>query len=119
MRVARPVVRKINGIYAAKTIEDADATFKNSLINYLELRSLRAQMPKAIMATLEARAEADLAHVEVDTVVNQQRLIRTAYALSAVIVVFCLMRPSRPRAFSTRRGGRFCRTWCGRPTHGW
>ena len=59
-------MRRINGIYAAKTIEDADPAFKNSLINYLELRGVRGQMPKAIMATLEARAVSDLAQVEVD-----------------------------------------------------
>ena len=42
LRVARPLIKRINGIYAAKTIEDADAAFKNSLINYLELRTLRS-----------------------------------------------------------------------------
>ena len=105
MRVVMPLVRRINGIYAAKTIEDADPLFKNSLINYLELRGYRGQMPKAVMATLEARAVADLAHVEVDTVVNQQRLIRTAYALSAVIVIFCLYAAFTPKSIldSTRR----------------
>ena len=105
IRVAMPVIRRINGIYAAKTIESADSAFKNSLINYLELRNYRSQMPKAIMATLEARAVADLAHVEVDTVVNQQRLIRTAYALSGVIVVFCLYAALTPKSIldSTRR----------------
>ena len=57
------------------------------------------------MATLEARAVADLAHVEVDTVVNQQRLIRTAYALSGLIVVFCLYAAFTPKSIldSTRR----------------
>ena len=105
MRVVMPLIRRINGIYAAKTIEDADPTFKNSLINYLELRGNRGQMPKAIMATLEARAVSDLAHVEVDSVVNQQRLIRTAYALSAVIVIFCLYAAFTPKSIldSTRR----------------
>jgi hypothetical protein len=105
MRVAMPFVRRINGIYAARTIENADATFKNSLINYLELRRQRGQVSKAIMATLESRAVSDLAHVEVDTVVNQQRLMRTFYALSGVIVVFCLYAAFAPKSIldSTRR----------------
>ena len=57
------------------------------------------------MATLEARAVSDLAHVEVDSVVNQQRLIRTAYALSAVIVIFCVYAAFTPKSIldSTRR----------------
>ena len=77
IRVAMPFLRKINGIYAAKTIEDVDPSFKNSLINYLEMRGHKGQVSKAIMSTLEARAVSDLPHVEVDTVVNQQRLMRT------------------------------------------
>ena len=119
IRVAMPVIRRINGIYAAKTIEDADSAFKNSLINYLELRGYRGQMPKAIMATLEARAVSDLAHVEVDTVVNQQRLIRTAYALSGVIVLFCLYAAFTPKSIldSTRRA--FLAESCGRRTRDW
>ena len=105
MRVAMPFMRRINGIYAAKTIEDADPAFKNSLINYLELRRGQGQLSKAIMATLEARAVSDLAQVEVDTVVNQQRLMRTAYALSGVIVIFCLYAAFAPKSIldSTRR----------------
>src|SRR5262245_57845268 len=37
-RVVLPLVSRINALYAAKTIEEADPTFKNSLINYLELK---------------------------------------------------------------------------------
>ena len=57
------------------------------------------------MATLESRAVSDLAHVEVDTVVNQQRLMRTFYALSGVLVVFCLYAVLTPKSIwdSTRR----------------
>ena len=32
-----PLILRINGVYAAKTIEGADPAFKNSLINYLTL----------------------------------------------------------------------------------
>ena len=38
IRVVMPLVRRINALYAAKTIEMSEPTFKNSLINYLELR---------------------------------------------------------------------------------
>ncbi|MFI5456128.1 MAG: hypothetical protein ACHRXM_11825, partial [Isosphaerales bacterium] len=105
MRVAMPLLRRINNLYAAKTIEDADPAFKNSLINYLELRRHRGQLSKVIMATLEARAVNDLTHVEVDAVVNQQRLMRMAYALSAVIVVYCLYAAFAPKSIleSARR----------------
>ena len=105
VRIAMPLLRRINGIYAAKTIEDADPGFKNSLINYLELRRYRGQMPKAVMATLEVRAVTDLTQVEIETVVNQQRLLRVFYALSAVAVIFSLYALFSPKSIldSTRR----------------
>ena len=46
-----PLVRRINGLYAAKTIEVSEPAFKNSLINYLELKRHPEQLPKAVLAT--------------------------------------------------------------------
>src|SRR5262245_10597333 len=73
-RIALPLVRRVNAIYAARTIEDSDPSFKNSLINYLVLRRQPAQLPKAVLATLESRAVNDLTHVDVEGAVNQHRL---------------------------------------------
>ena len=68
LRIVLPILGRVNALYAAKTIETADPAFKNSLINYLELRRHRDQMPKAVLATLESRAVNDLTQVEVETV---------------------------------------------------
>ncbi len=105
LKIVMPLLRRVNGLYAAKTIEDADPAFKNSLINYLELRRYRTQMPKAIMATLESRAVTDLTHVEVDNVVNQHRMLKAVYAISGLLVVFSLYAIFSPKSIydSTRR----------------
>jgi hypothetical protein len=97
-RVVKPLVRKINALYAAKTIEMSEPTFKNSLINYLELRRQRAQLSKAILATLESRAVNDLTLVDVEGAVNQKRMTQVAYALTAVIVLFCLYWAFAPKS---------------------
>ncbi len=104
-KIVMPLARRVNGLYAAKTIEDADPVFKNSLINYLELRRNRTLIPKAVMATLESRAVTDLTHVEVDNVVNQQRLLKAVYAISGLLVVFSLYAIFSPKSIydSTRR----------------
>ncbi len=69
------------------------------------------------MATLEARAVNDLAHVEVDTVVNQQRLQRMFYALDGRDRdLLHLHACSPPRASSTRRAARSWPTCRGPPT---
>src|SRR5262249_32469118 len=75
-----------NGFYAAKTIEVTDPSFKNSLITYLDLRRQKTAVSKAAMAAVEAKAVKDLTRVEIDSVVNQRRLLQTAYALSAIVV---------------------------------
>src|SRR5262249_43626550 len=75
LRVVLPLVRRVNAIYAAKTIEDSEPAFHNSLINYLELRREPGQLSKAALATLESRAVNDLTLVDVEAVVNQRRLM--------------------------------------------
>ena len=58
-----------------------------------------------MLATLEARAVNDLTHVEVEQVVNQQRLMKAIYALCGVVVVFCLYFAFAPKSIldSARR----------------
>ena len=76
----------------------SEPTFKNSLINYLELRRNRGQLSKAVLATLESRAVNDLTLVDVEAAVNQKRMIHASYALTAVIVVFCLYWAFAPKS---------------------
>src|SRR3954453_8912752 len=49
-RMVLPLLLRVNGLYAAKTIEEADPTFKNSLITYLDLRASKAVVSKGAMA---------------------------------------------------------------------
>ena len=105
VRIVLPLVRRVNGLYAAKTIEEADPAFKNSLINYLDLRRRRGELPKSFLAAIEAKAVNDLTQVEIDAVVNQRRLIHVWYALAAVILLFCVYAALTPKSIfdSARR----------------
>jgi hypothetical protein len=98
LRIVLPLVLRINGVYAAKTIEGADPSFKNSLVNYLTLRTHRERMSKAVLATLEARAVNDLAHVEVEQVVNQQHLMKAFYTLCGVVGIFAVYAAFAPKS---------------------
>ncbi|MBX6313072.1 MAG: hypothetical protein IRY99_09195, partial [Isosphaeraceae bacterium] len=104
-RLVLPLARSVNALYAAKTIEETDPSFKNSLINYLELRRHRGEVSKSFLAAIEARAVGDLTKVEIDTVVNQRHLIQAVYALAALVVLFCLYAVSTPKSIldSARR----------------
>ncbi|WP_169976516.1 DUF4175 family protein [Tautonia rosea] len=88
--VVRPLLSSVNSFYAACTIEAYDARFKNSLLNYIDLRRHRAELPPAVLRTLEARAVRDLADVQVEAAVDQRYLTKSFYALAAVVVLFCL-----------------------------
>ena len=97
-RIALPMLRSVNGLYAARTIEEADPAFKNSLISYLDLRRHRAGVPPAILAAIEAKAVNDLTRVEIDAVVNQRRLTQMFYALAAVAALSSLYMLMTPRS---------------------
>jgi hypothetical protein len=97
-RIVLPMVRRVNGFYAARTIEETDPSFKNSLINYLDLRRRRGELSKAALAAIEAKAVRDLTQVEIDSVVNQHRLMQVAYIFSAVVVIFCLYAAMTPKS---------------------
>ncbi len=105
LKMVIPLLSKVNVLYAAKTIEQSDQSFKNSLINYLELKRDPSRISRTALLALESRAVADLADVEVDEVVNQGRLMNAFYALSATIVLFCLYAFLTPKSIldSTKR----------------
>ena len=118
-RIALPLLRSVNGLYAARTIEQTDPNFKNSLINYLDLRRRRSELPKSVMAAVENKAVNDLTRVDVDAVVNQRRLIQMFYTLAGVVVVVCVYSLLTPKPIfdSVRRA---CSpTSPGRRTRGW
>src|SRR5689334_2822733 len=98
LRIVLPLVSNVNGFYAARTIEETDPAFKNSLISYLDLKRRRNEISRAAMAAIEAKAVNDLTQVQVETVVNQRRLTQMAYVLSAVVVVFCMYAALTPKS---------------------
>jgi hypothetical protein len=96
-RIVRPLAASVNGMYAAKTIELSEPEFKNGLINYLALRKDRENLPKSFLAAIEAKAVSQLTKVDVEGVVNQRRVLKTAYALSAIVVLFCIYAMLTPK----------------------
>src|SRR5581483_10026384 len=78
------VVRAINPEYAARTIEEATPTLKNSLINFLLLRHERASLKEIVYQAVEKQAAADIATVPVEATVDRSRLIHAGYVLCVV-----------------------------------
>jgi len=97
-RVVLPSLwHRVNPVFAARTIEQSQPTLKNSLINFLLLRTSREQVAPAIYQALEHRAAADLTQVPVDAVVDRSRIVRLGYVLSAVVAAACLYLAFSPK----------------------
>ena len=86
-RIAPLVRRRINPVYAAHTIEQADPSLKNSLINFLMFRGRRRQLHGVVYDALGQRAASDLAHAPVETAIDRNPLIRLGYVLAGVLAV--------------------------------
>src|SRR5207248_2982458 len=82
------LVRAINPEYAARTIEEATPTLKNSLINFLLLRHERGTLKEIVYQAVEKQAAADIATVPVEAAVDRSRLIHAGYVLCVVLAVF-------------------------------
>ncbi|MCG8583882.1 MAG: hypothetical protein MI757_04130 [Pirellulales bacterium] len=81
-------IRRINPLYAARAIEQSEPTLKNSLINFLMLRSQPKNIHKGVFRAVESRAARDLTHVSVDTAVDRSHLIKLGYVLIAMVILF-------------------------------
>lgn len=97
MQVGPLLVRTINPAYAARTIEEATPTLKNSLINFLLLRQQRSGLKEIVYQAVERQAAADIVKVPVETAVDRTRLIHAGYALCAVMTFFAAYKILSPK----------------------
>ena len=92
-------VYRINPLFAAQTIERAKPTLKNSLLNFLMLRSHRSAVPEVVLSAVEEQAAVNLQRTPIDHVVDHTRLVHLGYLLLAAVAAFCtyyLVSPKSP-----------------------
>jgi hypothetical protein len=91
------VVRTINPVYAAQTIEQSAPSLKNSLLNLLLFRQQRTEITDAVYETLEEQAALRLTRVPVEAAVDRTHLIRFGYALVTVVSLCALYKMFSPK----------------------
>ncbi|MEX1097907.1 MAG: hypothetical protein WED34_17815 [Planctomycetales bacterium] len=99
-KVVLPATRRVNTLYAARTIERSDPAAKSTLLNLVDLRRAGRPVPPQILGTLEKRAALMLSHMDVEQAVDRRLLMRLAYALLIVVVGFCLYTLFSPKKVS-------------------
>jgi len=100
-----PLVRRINPVFAAYTLEQSRPSIKNSLINFLLLRARRREVSRVIYRALEQRAVTDLRQVEIEAAVDRRHVLRLGYVLAATFALFCLyvvLSPKSPMVSAAR-----------------
>ena len=95
--LAPPLVNRINPVFAAQAIEQVRPTLKNSLINFLLLRSHPEDVAPVVFRALEQRAATDLLKVPIDHAVDRGRVVRLSYVLAAAVAVFTLYLALSPK----------------------
>ena len=88
-KVVIPNLKRVTGLYAAREIEKFDPGLKSSLLNLIDLQQSGRQISEEIRTALEKRAAVTLSHMNIEDVVDRRPLMRTAYVLLAVIVLWC------------------------------
>jgi hypothetical protein len=90
------VLRRINPLYAASAIERHQPSLKNSLINYLLIRS-RPEEAAVVRDALERQAAADISAAPVETAVDRTHVLRLGYALVAVVLALAVYKITSPK----------------------
>lgn len=81
------LVKRINPLYAAETIERSRPTLKNTLLNFLLFRDDPRGVHQRVLGAIEEQAATNLAGVHVESAVDRTRLIRLGYVLVGILVV--------------------------------
>lgn len=81
---------RVNPLYAARTIEETKPSLKNSLINYLTLRSEQDRLPTVIYDAIAKQAASGVKDASVDHAVDHAPLIRWGYLLLGLTFCFAL-----------------------------
>ena len=99
-KVGLPSFRTVNGLFAARQIEIAEPGLKSNLLNLIDLKGAGRTVNPAILKAMERRAAVRLQQVDVSNAIDHRPLVRTAYVLLAVIVLFCLYAVFSPKKIS-------------------
>ena len=104
------LVRRINPVYAAEAIERSRPSLKNSLINFLLLRSQPGGLPPMVYDAVERQAADGLSQISVENAVDRSRLLQVGWALLAIVAICALYTVVSPKN-PLRSFGRVVAPW--------
>ena len=99
-KIGIPSLKTVNGLFAAQEIEKAEPSLKSNLLNLVDLKAAGRPINPSVLKALERQTAVRLQKVDVGQSIDHRPLIRTAYVLLAIIVVFCFYALLSPKKIS-------------------
>ena len=90
MRLWPALVRGINPLYSARTIEQSEPGFRNSLINFVLVRTGTQRYHTTIRGAIERQAANRLSEMDVSAAMDRTWTVRTTFLMASMIVAFGL-----------------------------
>jgi hypothetical protein len=84
------LLKRINPVYAAHTIERSRPGMKNGLVNFLLFRAHPGALSPVVYQAIEEQAATNLAKGRAETAVDRSKLIHIGYALVSIMFVCAL-----------------------------
>ncbi|HWL09109.1 MAG TPA: hypothetical protein VNQ76_11950, partial [Planctomicrobium sp.] len=100
-KVIWPAMRQVNALYAAREIERAHPELKSGLMSWVDFRQTGRPVPSSIRSSLEKRTATQISKSSVDDAIDRRLLLRSAYLLLGLVVLFCLYTLFSPKRMST------------------
>jgi len=89
-RLAVPLLRSVTGLFAAKEVERSEPELRSNLLNWVDLQSSGRTVDPAVLRAIERRAAVQLSKIDVAQAIDHRPLLRSGYALVAVVLLFCM-----------------------------
>ncbi|MEA1950016.1 MAG: hypothetical protein U9N87_01435, partial [Planctomycetota bacterium] len=96
--VMRPLLQKINPVFVAHTIEQSQPSLKNSLVNFLLIRSGSHGLSAGVYQAVEGQAASDLAKVSPEAAVDRRHVVWLASAFVALIAIGGIYHIASPKS---------------------
>ncbi len=100
-KLVRPLLRRVNRLFAAKELEEASPALRSNLLNWVDLRDAGRAVHPSVMQTIEKRAATQLSKIDVAQAVDHRPLLTASYALLAILMLFCGYALFSPKKIST------------------
>jgi hypothetical protein len=92
-----PLLRSINPVYAAHTIERGTPSLKNSLLNLLLFRTHRREVSTRVYHALEQQAALRLSTSDIEVAIDRSALLRLGYLLLFIVAACAIYAVLSPK----------------------